>query len=234
MRSRNELGTRPTVDLPMVWVLRPAKSLRLQLEGAFADICRFQIVDSTAALLAEWRRCSVNERAALLVSDLEPWSRSGAVRGAAGFDVPWVIVSRERRAVLIEGALASGALDYFVYPLERTLFQAKLRFWLRHKLQETRLDAETLSVFRNGRRIQLTVKEYRILAVLRDSPDESLHKEGLFRKVWRGVAVGRKTVDVHLFNLRRKLEPIGIQIRYLPSGRYQLMPVPERPSEVQE
>jgi DNA-binding response OmpR family regulator len=58
----------------------------------------------------------------------------------------------------------------------------------------------------------LTFKERQLLTVFILSPDRVLKRAELFGTIWSNVAVNPKTLDVHLFNLRRKLEPSGFEI----------------------
>jgi DNA-binding response OmpR family regulator len=57
----------------------------------------------------------------------------------------------------------------------------------------------------------LTLKERQLLASFLTRTGVLTRNE-LHEALWRGVSVNRKTLDVHLFNLRRKIHPLGFDI----------------------
>ncbi|RYZ93205.1 MAG: hypothetical protein EOP06_01810 [Proteobacteria bacterium] len=58
----------------------------------------------------------------------------------------------------------------------------------------------------------LTIKERRLLAVFLLRRSGLIEREFLFEHVWNAVSVNKKTLDVHLFNLRRKLRHFGFDV----------------------
>lgn len=75
---------------------------------------------------------------------------------------------------------------------------------------------EALPQFNEWLSLDLTLIEQKLLAVLLLSPDQTIHREDLFSRVWGLSHVHFKTLDVHLFNLRKKMRPLGVVIQYLP------------------
>ncbi|RYZ66987.1 MAG: winged helix family transcriptional regulator [Proteobacteria bacterium] len=61
----------------------------------------------------------------------------------------------------------------------------------------------------------LTIKERRLLTVFLKIETAVISRNDLFRAVWNSVSVHRKTLDVHLFNLRRKLRLYGFDIVHI-------------------
>ena len=63
---------------------------------------------------------------------------------------------------------------------------------------------------RGGRELALTPREFRLLAYLLERPDEVVTRVELLEKVWdMSFDPGTNVVDVHVSNLRRKLEEGG-------------------------
>lgn len=58
----------------------------------------------------------------------------------------------------------------------------------------------------------LTFKERQLLAIFILAPEHAVRRSDLFGAVWKDISVNKKTLDVHLFNLRRKLHPFGFDI----------------------
>ena len=76
-----------------------------------------------------------------------------------------------------------------------------------------KIDVSTLSLQFRGKTLSpLTAKEIQILSQLNNAPEKSMPRDEIVRRVWKTVKVSPKTLDVHIFNLRRKLTPLGIEI----------------------
>ena len=65
----------------------------------------------------------------------------------------------------------------------------------------------TMEIHRNGRPVNLTCKEFKMLAYLIKNPRRVISREELLKEVWRYEDYPRtRTVDNHILKLRRKLE----------------------------
>jgi transcriptional regulator len=68
------------------------------------------------------------------------------------------------------------------------------------------LDHDQRRVWVDGREIALTFQEYELLAFLTASPGKVFSRVHLMNAVWSGLGhTTRRTVDVHIHRLRRKL-----------------------------
>ena len=104
-------------------------------------------------------------------------------------------------------------------PFEFLELEARLRALARrhdtndsHLLRFASIELDRVSrvVRRSGAAIDLTPTEFRLLATLMESPERAVTRERLRRSVW-GLSFdpGTRIVDVHVSNLRRKLEAGG-------------------------
>ncbi|WP_418605659.1 winged helix-turn-helix domain-containing protein [Georgenia sp. SUBG003] len=98
-----------------------------------------------------------------------------------------------------------------------------------------RLDVDARTVELDGRPIHLTRSEFDLLAALLSAPNRVVSKNELVRELWgdgysTGVEVAdadRRTVEVHLANLRRKLGEDASSPRFIETVRgvgYRLAP----------
>ena len=69
-----------------------------------------------------------------------------------------------------------------------------------------KLDASTLSVILDGKRIQLKAKEFALLDCLYRHKNTIVKKEVLFDEVWGDAFFSDSTLNVHIRKLREKLE----------------------------
>ena len=114
--------------------------------------------------------------------------------------------------------LESGADDYVVKPFAFPELVARIRMLLRRAPADAPLrrhaadltvDLETRRVWRAGAAIELTPREFDILAYLMREPGRVVTRQMLVKDIWREST--RETpldnvIDVHIGNLRRKLD----------------------------
>jgi two-component system response regulator ResD len=119
--------------------------------------------------------------------------------------------------------LELGADDYVVKPFSPVEVVARVKAVMRRvhappdlhrtlRAGPAELEPSSRRVTLDGREVELTRLEFDLLAELAAHPRVVYTRDRLLEKVWGyQSAVGGKTVDVHVANLRRKLgEDIGI------------------------
>jgi len=115
--------------------------------------------------------------------------------------------------------LESGADDYLVKPFSFAELVARVGALMRRPvdaLPETLLFADIelkpseRKVLRDGSEIQLTLKEFGLLEYFMRHPNQVVNREDLLNHLWDFNYVGfSNVVDVHVKNLRRKLDNAG-------------------------
>jgi DNA-binding response OmpR family regulator len=113
--------------------------------------------------------------------------------------------------------LDSGADDYLVKPFAFNELLARIRALLRRSPEATRiqvgdleLDVVARSATRNGEAIDLTNRQFELLAYLARHAGQPVSRDMLVRDVWRdGSGVLTNVVDVSINHLRRKLDRDG-------------------------
>ena len=113
--------------------------------------------------------------------------------------------------------LELGADDYVTKPFSLRELSARVRAVLRRtegaveeaevlNLGDVVLVRESLEVTVDGEPVELTAKEFKLLAFLGDHAGKVVTRETLLDRVWgMSYAGGTRTVDVHVAQLRRKL-----------------------------
>ena len=72
------------------------------------------------------------------------------------------------------------------------------------------MDLDTREALLDGRLLDLTAREFEILALLMAHPKKVFTREQLYEQVWGGEFMGDdNTVNVHISNLRSKLNKVS-------------------------
>ncbi len=113
-----------------------------------------------------------------------------------------------------------GADDYLAKPFGMMEMISRIKAVLRRvnpvdeakslKIGNLELNLETYAVVENGKRVQLTLKEYELLRTFMENPERVFTRDYLLETVWGMDYVGEtRTVDVHIGTLRTKLGECG-------------------------
>lgn len=115
--------------------------------------------------------------------------------------------------------LESGADDYLVKPFSFAELVARVRALMRRPTDslpevltsgDIELHLGERKVIRDGREIPLTLKEFGLLEYFMRHPNQVVNREDLLNHLWDFNYVGfSNVVDVHVKNLRRKLDSAG-------------------------
>jgi DNA-binding response OmpR family regulator len=118
----------------------------------------------------------------------------------------------------VEG-LDTGADDYVTKPFSVAELVSRVRSHLRRReldrsrassvltIGGLRLDVGRHSASADGEPVLLTRSEFRLIALLASEPGRPFTREQLIRHLWESDFVGdRRAIDVHVSNLRRKIE----------------------------
>ena len=116
--------------------------------------------------------------------------------------------------------LEAGADDYLTKPFSPKELAARIKAVLRRRapqlsgdaveLEGLRLDPGTRRVTTQGKRVELSPSEFRLLHFLMTHPGRVYSRAQLLDQVWGDhVFIEERTVDVHIRRLRKALEPSG-------------------------
>ena len=136
-----------------------------------------------------------------------------------GLFTPILIVSARTETVDKVLGLKVGADDYVTKPFEMLELLARVEAVLRraprspaklgtiHHFGAIRVDLRRAEVWRDGRPVGLSAREFQLLRYFIEHRGAVLTRQELLREVWRyGSTTSTRTVDVHVAGLRQKLE----------------------------
>ena len=125
--------------------------------------------------------------------------------------------------------LEIGADDYVTKPFSGRELRARIKALLRrtvgdvadiYRFGDVEVDFARCELRRGGEVVEVTPVEIKMLAAFVRQPGRVLTRDQILSDVWgRGTFVTDRVVDAHVVNLRRKIEPVATDPRYLVSVR---------------
>jgi DNA-binding response OmpR family regulator len=155
---------------------------------------------------------------------------------ADGVDTPVLVLTARGDEVDKVRGLRSGADDYVTKPFALRELLARVEALLRRgrpaptplAFGAVKVDPTTHEVTRSGRPVSLRPKEYELLRALLRREGRVATRSELLREVWGYQdSVVSRTLDTHVGELRRKLEPDPARPRHILTVRkagYRLIP----------
>jgi two-component system copper resistance phosphate regulon response regulator CusR len=143
-----------------------------------------------------------------------------------------LLTARDAIADRVRG-LDSGADDYLCKPFAFDELLARIRSLCRRQdrrgstlisYADVSVDLTCQRTERNGKRIELTAKEQSLLIYFLRNPGKLLTRASIYEHVWNEQYDGlSNTLEVHIMDLRRKLEAYGRRLIFTLRGRGYLM-----------
>jgi DNA-binding response OmpR family regulator len=160
-----------------------------------------------------------------------------AVR-AQGLDVPILMVTAKGEEEDVILGLNLGADDYVVKPFRVAELIARVRAFLRRRgvdrtvtrFGDFELDLRARTLSRNGKPLDLTAREFKLLAYFASRPGCALARDTILNAVWGStVFVTPRSIDRCVATLRAKVEPDAHHPIYIHTIRdigYRFEPTP--------
>ncbi len=137
--------------------------------------------------------------------------------GAGGSVVPVIILTAHDQISIRIAGLNAGADDYLAMPFNLPELSARIAAVSRRyagnpnpriTLGDPDIDNAARSIYRDGRSIVLTAREWTLFEALLQQPSAILSKLSFENRLYDFSAeVGSNTIEVHISRLRKKLGP---------------------------
>lgn len=170
--------------------------------------------------------------------ELTRWLRK---RNPSSTHTPILFVTAKTEPEHVATGLDAGADDYIAKPFDTLVLMARVNALLRRQdwlktqpsapstrlaLGELVLDTQSFEATLAGERMDLTRSEFRLLESLMQNQGKVLSREAIIEEIQgEGVNVVGRTVDTHVFGLRKKLGPyadlietirgVGYRVRFI-------------------
>jgi len=136
----------------------------------------------------------------------------------AGIITPILLLTARVQTADKVFGLGVGADDYVTKPFEMPELSARLQALLRrapirpnvnivHQLGSIRIDLRATEVWRDGKLVPLSAREFQLLRYFVENRGATLSRAEILKEVWGYSArTLTRTIDVHVSSLRQKLE----------------------------
>jgi two-component system, OmpR family, copper resistance phosphate regulon response regulator CusR len=151
----------------------------------------------------------------VMLPDRDGWSVLSNLRRAGKRTPVLFLTARDSVADRVQG-LEMGADDYLVKPFAFSELLARVRTIIRRapsrrnhilRFAGIEVDPVTHKAFRDGKRLDLTLKEFLLLALFVSHPAEILSRTMIAQRVWdMNFDSGTNVVEVHVRRLRSKVD----------------------------
>jgi len=144
--------------------------------------------------------------------------------------VPVIIVSGQQGTEAHSKAYRLGADNYLEKPFDKEELLAIIESKLKYSTRMTRktvgnltLDLKNGLVMINSDKIEMTPKEFKILAILWENMDQVVGREAILKYVWDKTHVSDRVIDNHVTALRKKIKDSSLRIESVYGQGYKLL-----------
>ena len=139
-------------------------------------------------------------------------------------DIPILFISARTSDDDKIAALNIGGDDYIQKPCSLGVLLAKVQAVLKrygkesqenYSDQRLKFDMPGQSLLVDGKKVKLTMMEFRLLSYLIQNRDKVVSKQELFEKVWADKFTGDGTLNVHIRRIREAIEVNPNQPEYI-------------------
>lgn len=134
-----------------------------------------------------------------------------------GFDNLVIMMTAKAQDVDKIEAYNVGISDYVTKPFNMDVLAALIENKVKYKLSNDKSETysfanmehqpNTHTLIKNGKKVELTILENRILLYFLKNKNKVIHREELMMEVWGYNAdVNTRTLDMHIVRLRKKIE----------------------------
>ncbi len=217
-----------------VLVVDPDQAVRREVKSA-CEQDGYQVIEADGA--AEALRQIEHSRPNVVLLEV-------TLPDGAGFDVcrelrktdqsvPVIMMSARSEEIDVVVALEIGADDYVGKPLRlrelvarmtahlrRTRFESAETMRSRLEFRDLVIDVNERRTYKSGKEVELTHTEFDLLTFLASNAGKVLSREKILNSIWGyEYPIETRVIDVHIRNLRRKIET-------QPSRPYYILAVP--------
>lgn len=134
-------------------------------------------------------------------------------------EVPYLVISSSDDLETMQDAFNAGAIDYILKPFNRNEIKAKVQKHLVQIEEKNHVSSKSLEAL-DIDLTQFTNKECKIIDSFNMKEDKILQRQEITKIIWKNITIHPNTLDVHIYNLRKKLKPFNYEIKSIGNGQF--------------
>ena len=191
---------------------RTIKSIEVSLNATYRVTKYSSVTELEQSLLST----SENTRVVLAkVSDSHPFSEELLNQPSIMEQIPFLCFVPNACLDTTRRLFQSGAKDVLIGPINANELIFRLERVIIHDGLVIKNYLQLIERFGT----ELTLTELKIICQFWSNPDKSITRDALLKNIWKEIKVHPKTIDVHLFNLRKKLQKVNAKIVFDPKNQ---------------
>lgn len=139
-------------------------------------------------------------------------------------NTPYLVISSSDNYDTLQNAFEAGAIDYILKPFNKNEVKAKVEKHL-HQIEERNHETSKSLEALNLDLSQFTNKEIKIIESFNTQEDKTLHRNDIVKIIWKNIAIHPNTLDVHIYNLRKKLKQSNYSIKAIGNGLFKFLDI---------
>ena len=207
-----------------LWIIEDMKDLHPSYKNVFEDE-KFEISFFESFDLFSKAYLSVKDSPDLIIADIM-LSDGHFIKHLNDSDItlntPYLVISSSDDIETMRIAFEAGAIDYLLKPFNYNETLAKVErhlFKIEERNLETSKSLDSLRINLNT----FTNKEIKIIESFNVKEDKTLHRNEIVKIIWKNITIHPNTLDVHIYNLRKKLKTHGYTIKAVGNGLFKFI-----------
>jgi two-component system alkaline phosphatase synthesis response regulator PhoP len=169
----------------------------------------------------------------VMMGDMSGFKLAQVLRKEHGLTTPIIFITAKTAEDDLLTGFNLGGDDYITKPFSLKEVIVRVRAILKRKpvpdkrkegpiqVDDLKLSFKKRKLFIGKKEVELTKKEFEILALLLGNEGRIFSREDILNRVWDdNTIVAERTTDVHITRLRKKMGPYGKYIRNKPGYGY--------------
>lgn len=200
----------------MIYIVEDDEGIQEVYEGAFEGLYDVEIFGDAKSFFAAYadKRPSM-AILDIMLPDMDGYTILTELR-RKDERLPVIIVSAKSDEISFVKGLNKGADDYMSKPFSVMELLARVKAGLRRanlyvkNYDGFEIDDNLYDISYNGQKLNLTLKEFKLLKMLISRSGETLSRIEMFEQVWNEEYMGEtRALDMHIAQIREKMKKVG-------------------------
>lgn len=200
----------------LIYIVEDDEGIQEVYEGAFEGLYDVEIFGDAKSFFAAYadKRPSM-AILDIMLPDMDGYTILTELR-RKDERLPVIIVSAKSDEISFVKGLNKGADDYMSKPFSVMELLARVKAGLRRanlyvkNYDGFEIDDNLYDISYNGQKLNLTLKEFKLLKMLISRSGETLSRIEMFEQVWNEEYMGEtRALDMHIAQIREKMKKVG-------------------------